>query len=105
MPEGRILREMQDRELTQKCAESKTMQALLATRIEKEELQIEMLEQQKKQEAERHKQKMEHEEEWHSRRLHRVNTKTYHAFVVSACLLLMPPPDLCNPAFLCRCPP
>ena len=69
MPEGRILREMQDRELTQKCAESKTMQALLATRIEKEELQIELLEQQKKQEAERHKQKMEHEEEWHLARL------------------------------------
>ena len=45
------------------------LQALLATRIEKEELQIELLEQQKKQEAERHKQKMEHEEEWHLARL------------------------------------
>ena len=49
---------MQQRELDQKVAESKAQQGLLVTRTAKEEAQIELIDQQKAQEKELHRQKM-----------------------------------------------
>ena len=46
-------------------AESKSQQELLSTRTSKEEWNIELLEQQKKQEKELHNQRMAHERELH----------------------------------------
>ena len=45
-PKGRLLRQMQKQELDQKVAESKSHQGLLATRTTKEEVHIQLLEQQ-----------------------------------------------------------
>ena len=67
---------MQQQELQQKVAESHSMQELLATRTEKEEMKIEVLEQQKSQDKEFHIQRMadlkarrSEEEELHSAKL------------------------------------
>ena len=57
-PAGRELRLMQQQELTQKVEESKSMQALLATRTEKAEMELAILEQKKRQEEEVHQQRM-----------------------------------------------
>ena len=45
-PKGRLLRKMQEKELDQKVAESKAQVGLLETRTAKEEVHIQLLEQQ-----------------------------------------------------------
>ena len=52
-----------------KMAESKVMQELMVTRTAKEEAEIELLEQRKKQEAELHTQRMSHDRELHIAKL------------------------------------
>ena len=72
MPQGRVLRVMQEQELAQKVAESKSMQGLLATRTVKEEAQLDLIVQQQRQEKAYHDQRMEHERQrrWEEQELH-----------------------------------
>ena len=68
-PKGKLLRHLQQKEVDQRVAESKSMQELLATRTTKEEVQIDLLEQRKAQEKALHDQRMSHEEELHMAKL------------------------------------